>query len=177
MISPDPVRAAAAYQAMLLEALGDDDPAEVQASTPALVRALLAEAGDDLRTPPEPGEWSVLECFGHMLDGELVMAGRYRYVLAQDEPQIVGYDQELWVERLRHGADDPADLLGLFEVLRHANVALWGRTTPVDRARVGVHNERGSESLDLMFRMLGGHDRVHLAQARAALAAVRADRA
>ena len=177
MISPDPVLAAAAYQAMLLEALGDDDPAEVQASTPAAVRALLSEAGHDLRTPPEPGEWSVLECVGHMVDGELVMAARYRWVLAQDEPQIVGYDQALWVERLRHGADDPADLLALFEALRQANVALWGRTTAVDRARIGIHLERGSESLDLMFRMLGGHDRVHLAQARAALAAVRGNRA
>ncbi len=64
MISPDPVREAAAYQAMLLGALGDDDPAKVQASTPATVRALLAEAGEDLRTPPEPGEWSVLQCVG-----------------------------------------------------------------------------------------------------------------
>ena len=93
MISPDPVREAAAYQAMLLGALGDDDPAQVQASTPAAVRALLAEAGGDLRTSPAPGEWSVLECFGHIVDAEVVMAGRYRWVLAQDEPQIVGYDQ------------------------------------------------------------------------------------
>lgn len=177
MIVPDPVRDAAAYQAMLLDALGDDDPAQVQASTPAAVRALLAEAGDDLRTPPKPGEWSVLECVGHILDGELIMAARYRWVLAEDEPQIVGYDQARWVEKLRHGTDDPADLVALFEPLRQSNVALWGRTTEVDRARIGVHNERGSESLDLMFRMLGGHDRVHLAQARAALAAVRASRA
>ncbi len=33
MTSPDPVREAAAYQALLLAALGEDDPAEVQAST------------------------------------------------------------------------------------------------------------------------------------------------
>jgi hypothetical protein len=176
MISPDPVREAAAYQAMLLGALGDDDPAQVQASTPAEVRALLAEAGGELRTSPAPGEWSALECFGHMVDAEVVMTGRYRWVLAQDEPQIVGYDQAVWVERLRHGTDDPADLLALFEPLRQANVALWGRTTPVDRERIGIHLERGSESLDLMFRMLGGHDRIHLAQARAALAAARAPR-
>jgi DinB family protein len=176
MNSPDPVQQAAAYQAMLLAALGDDDPAEVQATTPAAIRVLLAEAGADLRTQPSPGEWSVLECVGHILDGELVMAARYRWVLAEDVPQIVGYDQALWVERLRHGMDDPAELLALFEPLRQSNVALWGRTTTVDRARYGVHNERGSESLDLMFRMLGGHDRVHLAQARAALAAVRATR-
>ena len=42
---PDPVVEAAAYQASLLAALGDDDPAEVQAGTVAAIRALLAEAG------------------------------------------------------------------------------------------------------------------------------------
>jgi hypothetical protein len=175
MISPDPVREAAAYQALLLAALGDDDPALVQASTPAAVRALLAEAGEDVRSQPEPGEWSVLQCLGHMLDGELVVAGRYRWILAQDEPDIVGYDQALWVERL-HRADDPDELLALFEPLREANLALWGRTTPDERARIGIHRERGPESVELTFRLLGGHDRIHLAQARAALAAVRAAR-
>jgi hypothetical protein len=43
-----------------------------------------------------------------------------------------------------------------------------------DRARVGIHRERGRESFDLSFRMLAGHDRVHMAQARAALETVRA---
>ena len=52
--SPDPVTQAAAYQASLLAALGEDDPAEVQASTPAALRTLVADAGDDVRTPPEP---------------------------------------------------------------------------------------------------------------------------
>ena len=99
-----------------------------------------------------------------MLDGELVVAGRYRWILAQDEPDIVGYDQALWVERL-HRADDPDELLALFEPLRKANLALWGRTTPDERARIGIHRERGPESVELTFRLLGGHDRIHLAQA------------
>jgi hypothetical protein len=36
-----------------------------------------------------------------------------------------------------------------------------------------VHSERGNESFDLLFRMIAGHDRFHLAQARRALDAVR----
>ena len=36
---------AAAYQAVVAGALGDDDPAEAQATTPATIRALIAEAG------------------------------------------------------------------------------------------------------------------------------------
>jgi hypothetical protein len=170
MTAPDPISEAATYQAFLLAALGEDDPAEVQGATPAAVRALIAEAGDRLRVRPEPDEWSVLECLGHILDAEVVCSGRYRWIIAHDEPDIVGYDQDRWVERLRHGEDDPAALVALFEALRIANLALWVRATPAERARVGLHRERGPESLDLTFRMLAGHDRIHLEQARAALA-------
>ncbi len=111
MTSPDPVAQAAAYQASLLAELGDDDPAEVQAATPAAMRSLLAEAGPDVRTRPEPGEWSVLECLGHLTDGELVVSGRYRWIIAEETPRIVGYDQALWVDHLRHRDDDPDGLI------------------------------------------------------------------
>jgi hypothetical protein len=174
MAVPDPVTDAQAYQRSLLEALGGDDPADAQASTPAAVRALLAEAGDDLRTRPDPGEWSVLECVGHIVDGELVAAARCRWILAHDRPDLIGYDQALWVDRLRHREDDAEELVSLFEALRSANIALWRRSTADDRARVGIHRERGEESFDLLFRLLAGHDRVHLDQAHTALARVRA---
>lgn len=172
---PDPVAQAAAYQRMLLDALGADDPAEVQSHGPADARALVADAGADLRTRPAPREWSVLLCLAHLADAELVMAGRYRWVLAHDRPELIGYDQDLWVDNL-HGDDDPEDLLAQYAFLRAANVTLWRGSSEAQRARVGVHRERGPESFDLMFRMLAGHDRVHLDQARRALAAVRQGR-
>ena len=174
MTTPDPIAEAAAYQRHLLDALGDDDPAIAQASTPASARQLVADAGAHLRTVPEPGEWSVLECIGHIVDAELVVAGRFRWILAHDEPELIGYDQDLWVSALGHRDDDPATLLALFEALRAANLELWRRTPHADRARVGIHRERGRESFDLSFRMLAGHDRVHMAQARATLETVRA---
>jgi len=174
MTSPDPVRAAKAYQESLLAALGDDDPAAAQATTPARIRRLIEAAGDDIRLRPEAREWSVLECNGHVADGEIVMSSRYRFVLAQDEPEIVGYDQDLWVDGLRHNEDDPTELLETFEAARRANIGLWRRSSPEQRSRVGIHQERGRESFDLMFRMLAGHDRVHLDQADRALEAVRA---
>jgi hypothetical protein len=173
MTSPDPITEAAAYQASLLAALDRDDPAAAQASTPSAIRELLAAAGADLRTRPGPGDWSVLECLGHILDAEVVSTGRYRWILAHDEPDLIGYDQDMWVARLRHRDDDPDAVVDLFEALRRANLALWARAEPADLGRVGVHRERGRESYDLTFRLIAGHDRVHLGQARAALAAVR----
>ena len=174
---PDPVAEAAAYQASLLAALGDDDPAEVQAGTVTAIRPLLAEAGPDVRTPPKPGEWSVLECLGHLADGELVVSGRYRWIIAEDTPAIVGYDQALWVAHLRHRDDDPDELVAQLRCPPTARTWRSGSGSARSHgARIGMHSERGPESYDLTFRLAAGHDRIHLDQARRALAAVRAGR-
>ena len=42
--SPDPVSDSKAYQDLLVGLVGADDPAEVQAETPRLIRELLANA-------------------------------------------------------------------------------------------------------------------------------------
>ena len=171
--SPDPVSEPRAYQEHLLGLLGPDDPAEVQARGPEAWRRLIVEAGDHAAVRPEPSEWSVVECLGHAVDAELVSAARYRWILAHDEPPLIGYDQDLWVDRLhasRH--DDPDELLALLEPLRRANLDLWRRSSDEERARVGIHAERGPESFDLLFRMIAGHDRFHLAQGARALDAV-----
>ena len=167
----DPVNAPEAYRQSLLAALGEDDPAVVQAATPGLLRALVREAGDALQVPPEPGEWSVAGCLAHLVDGELIISARSRWILAEDVPDIVGYDQALWVSRLDQEREDPEVLLAVFEALRRWNLQLWARTPVEDRSRIGRHRERGPESYELTFRLAAGHDRVHLDQARRALEA------
>jgi len=170
--SPDPVAEAAEYQRYLTGLVGDDDPAEVQAGSAAAWREVIQRAGARVAERPEPDEWSVLECLGHVTDSEVVVASRYRWIVAQDEPPLVGYDQDLWVDRLHHNEDDPDVLLESFEALRRANLALWARSTEQERARVGLHSERGRESFDLTFNLAAGHDRFHLDQASRALAAL-----
>ena len=60
--SPDPISDPKAYQDLLVSLVGPDDPAEIQAAAPQLIRELVAEAGPDLDRRPEAEEWSVLEC-------------------------------------------------------------------------------------------------------------------
>lgn len=171
--SPDPVSEPSAYQEHLLGLLGDDDPAEAQGRGPGAWRRLVGGAGRHVAVRPEPAEWSVVECLGHAVDAELVSAARYRWILAHDEPPLIGYDQDRWIDRLHAGRnEDPDDLLAVLEPLRRANIDLWRAASDEDRARVGIHAERGPESFDLLFRMLAGHDRFHLAQAARALDAV-----
>jgi len=171
--SPNPVSEPKAYQDYLLALLGDDDPAEAQAAAVEEWRRLLAGAGSKASVRPEPSEWSVIGCLAHAVDAEVVSAARYRWILAHDEPPLIGYDQDLWADTL-HGSDDedPEELLALLEPLRTANITLWARSSEKDRARVGIHAERGPESFDLLFRMIAGHDRFHQAQAGRALEAI-----
>ena len=169
----DPVAAATEYRETLLQLVGDRDPAEVIAGLPDSVEEVLQASGEHLRTRPAAGEWSVIELLGHLVDAELVVAARDRWILAQDEPPLMAYDQDLWVERLRHQDADPDELLALLRALIRSEVQLWNRTSHSDRARVGMHAERGPETYDVTFRMLAGHGLLHLAQMRRTLTQVR----
>ena len=170
---PGPVSEAEDYRRYLLRQLGSDDPETVQAETPAALRELIQGVPQELlKRRPAENEYSVLEIVGHITDAELVLSTRYRWVLAEDQPDLPGYDQDSWVRAIGHQESEPASLLTLFEALRAANLELWKRN-PGGRARAGTHRERGEESFELMFRLIAGHDGVHLAQARDTLAAAR----
>jgi hypothetical protein len=170
--SADPLAAPDAYRREILGWLGDDDPAVAASRTVERLRGVIAAAGSRLRERPAPGEWSVIECVGHLADAEMVASARLRWILAEDEPDIVGYDQDRWVDGLRHRDDDPEGLLALFDALRAANLRLWASTPSGAKGRIGRHRERGPESYELVFRMLAGHDRFHVAQAERALEAL-----
>jgi len=173
MRAADPIEDPHGYQEFVLSYLGDDDPAEVQGKTPAILRELAGRAGDEIRTRPAKGEWSVLECIGHITGAEIVSTARYRWIVAQDEPALVPYDQNLWVEQLRANDADPGEVLDLFDPLRRANLRMWARSSEQERARIGMHEERGPESFELCFRLIAGHDRVHAEQAARTLDAIR----
>jgi hypothetical protein len=126
-----------------------------------------------LRERPAPKEWSVRECVAHIVDAEMVVGGRYRWILAEETPEIMPYDQDLWVDHLHTRDDDPEALLAEWEPLRAANLALWRRSTPEQKERYGLHRERGPESYALTFTMLAGHDLFHIDQARKALEQLR----
>ncbi len=156
---------ASAYVSAILQLLGDRDPMEVLARTPdALVDAMQDVTEARVRQREAPGKWSIVHVLQHLADAELVWAYRVRMILAHERPAITGYDQDLFANRLRYDEADPAAALEQFRVLRRANLALLERMPAADRQRVGVHAERGEESVDRMVRLNAGHDLLHLRQ-------------
>lgn len=156
-----------AYIASILQALGPRDPLEVLAEMPgALRQAVAGLAPEQESTAERSGKWSVRQVVQHLADSELVGGFRFRMVLAHDAPELPGYDQDLWAERLRYQESDLASALDEFAMLRNANLRLFRRATPEDLRRVMRHSERGEESLGHLIKLYAGHDLVHLAQIR-----------
>ena len=156
---------AMAYVNAVLELVGDRDPVEVLRETPEALRvAIVGLPLDKLRQPEREGKWSIVHVLQHLADADIVWAWRMRLILAQDRPPLTGYDQDLWAERLHYGDTDPNEALELFDVLRRANLRLVSRATADDLARVGVHVERGDESLGHLRKLYAGHDLLHLRQ-------------
>jgi hypothetical protein len=171
--APSPVTEPDAYIASLLAALGSRDPLAVMAETADTLRRLTSGVSPDrLATPEAAGKWSLLHVIQHLADSEIVAAFRFRMVLAQDRPAIAGYDQDLWASRLRYSEVDLEEAIGQFAALRAANLRVLARTTPAERARVGIHAERGEESIEKMIRIYAGHDLVHCRQMSRIKAAV-----
>jgi hypothetical protein len=100
----------------------------------------------------------------HLADSDLVGGFRFRMVLAHDRPPLTGYDQDLWASRLGYRDVDVRDAFDQFSALRRANLRIWQRLSPADLASVGMHGERGEESLEHMRRLYAGHDILHLRQ-------------
>jgi hypothetical protein len=153
------------YTAAILDLLGARDPIDVLESTPDAVRSAIAGlSASRLSEPESPGKWSVGHVVQHLADSDLVWGYRVRLVLAQERPPLTGYDQDLWAERLHYDKLPIDEALDRFAVLRRSNLRLLANATPDDLHRVGVHAERGEESVSLMVRLYAGHDLLHVRQ-------------
>ena len=156
---------AQAYRDNLFRLLGDRDPLEVLAQTASVLSEIVhTHPVTVLRARPVEGQWTATEVIGHLVDGEWVYGYRARLILCEDDPEILGTNQDRWVARQELNDRDPSELVDTFRILRECNLAWWKLLSPADLSRSGHHNERGPESLAVMWRMLAGHDLSHLNQ-------------
>jgi hypothetical protein len=157
--------AAERYTRALLDLLGDRDPIAVQSELSTSVERAVAGLTDaQLRQPEKPGKWSLIEVVQHLADSEIVYGYRIRMILASDTPNIEGYDQDAWAQRLRYSETSLPDALAQIRVLRGRSLHLLRGLRPEEWDRAGMHSERGRESIRHITKLLAAHDLVHLRQ-------------
>ena len=137
-----------------------------------VVRALdgITEAELDFR--PGPGKWSPRDVVHHLADSEMTSAIRLRLLLAEDNPTIVGYDQEAFARELFY---DRAieDSLAAFRAARATTAAILERLTDEQFARTGTHTEVGQYGVERWLEIYAAHAHGHADQIRRARRAAR----
>ena len=150
---------------------------DAPALDPATVAALLGASLDAIRAEvaalpepllvwhPAPGEWSVKEVIGHLIEAERRgFAGRIRIILDAKDPALERWDQNAVARARGDDARDVGALLQELTVLREDGVALARRLGSGDLGRGGHHPTVGYLRVSDLLHEWIHHDRNHLKQ-------------
>lgn len=168
----------AKVSAEYLEALAGRDPLASLGKAARRLEKILRSPRATKRTldaRPAEDKWSVKEILAHLLDHEFVQGARWRMVGTMDHPPIQGYDQNAFVRGQALASTSAKSLVAAFAAARAANLALLERLGPEVWERVGLHSERGEESMADMTWRCAGHDRIHEQQIERTLELCAAD--
>ena len=166
----EPVTEFEKYRNEILGKLGNDDPVTVLSATLQEVTALVDnKSAEQLRRQPALGEWSAWEVLSHLADSEAVFGVRIRMVVTQDQPSLVGYDQDAWTARFASLDSEPQETVTRWQMLRRDNLRLYESLTGEEWDRVGLHSERGPQTVREIVALLAGHDPSHIEQIRRCL--------
>lgn len=121
-------------------------------------------AGAELDYAAEPGKWSIRQIVCHLADSELVGADRFRRVIAEDNPTLIGFDQDAWAVKLDYHKRKLSQAVESFRRVRAENYELLKDLTEETYTRTGNHNERGAISLADLLRIYAEHAENHAKQ-------------
>jgi uncharacterized damage-inducible protein DinB len=131
-----------------------------------LLGSIKGLSAQQLATRPAKDKWSIKEIITHLADCELVYGFRYRNILAQEAPELVAFDQELWAGNLNYHQRDLRSVLEMFKTVRQNNLNLMKLKPAKEWQRVGRHAEFGQLTFEQIVIHLTQHDLSHLEQIR-----------
>ncbi len=135
------------------------------ATTPPRWAALAGIEPDLLARRPAPGEWSAIECLGHVVDTEAAVF-LARVLAVREGRDFAAFDPDA------EGAPVARSLGALaadFATLRAASLEVLATLTDADLDRTARHAELGHVTLRELLNEWAAHDTMHLVQAERAL--------
>jgi hypothetical protein len=139
----------------------------------ALAAAVAGLSETELDHRPKDGGWTPREVIHHCADSEIMSAIRLRRLVAEDNPAIVGYDQELYSQRLYYDRRPVGPSLAAVSGAREATAAILDQLGEEQWARAGTHSELGPYSVDRWLEVYAAHCDDHANQIRRAVAEAR----
>jgi hypothetical protein len=112
----------------------------------------------------------------HCADSETNAAARIRFLTAEPDPVIQGYNEAEWARRFDYHTHPLEPALALVEAVRANTVALLRRMPEDAWQRVGRHTESGRYAAEDWLSIYAEHLEIHARQIEANVAAWRAAR-
>jgi DinB superfamily len=108
------------------------------------IRGLTRE---DLLCPPDPewnvGKWTMQQVVIHCVDSDLVSADRLKRMIAEDNPTLIGYDENKFAANLFYNDQSADQAIALLDANRKLFTTVLRKLPEKAWSRKGTHNERG----------------------------------
>ncbi len=89
------------------------------------------------------GRWSIQQVVLHLMDDELIWSSRMKLMLAEDNPEIVGFDESKFATKLFYDQQDPQLAAQILDLNRRHLAPLFRKLPEEAFARTGRHNDLG----------------------------------
>jgi len=129
-----------------------------------LTDALATVPAEAIQWRPGPGKWSAHEVIVHCADSETNSHMRIRYLVAETNTTIVGYDEAHWANVMDYHAHPLPLALATIAAVRANTVPLLCRMTAKDWARMGRHTQSGVYGAEDWLRTYAEHLETHTRQ-------------
>lgn len=104
-------------------------------------------SNEELLQCPGPGEWSSIDVLLHILDADLAFTDRMKRVISEEKPTLIKFDETLYRKRLNYKPETIETAIRLFESNREMTFFHLKILSPEDFSRIGIHNQRGEQTL------------------------------
>jgi hypothetical protein len=113
-------------------------------------KAALAIRGltrEDLLCSPDPkadvGLWSIQQVVIHLMDSDLVSIDRLKRMIAEENPTLIGYDENKFTQHLFYDEQSAEDAAKVIDLSRLNFARVLKKLSPAAFDRAGEHTERG----------------------------------
>ena len=103
-----------------------------------------------------PGKWTLKEVVSHVIDAERVFGYRALRIARADQTPLPGFDENSWVPNSGAKQRTLRDLVGEFQAVRGATVALFRHLPPDALTRTGTANNN-PVSVRALAWIVAGH--------------------
>jgi hypothetical protein len=135
-------------------------------ATPETLTGLLAGVSESQARSATGGDenWSVVEIICHLRDAEEISLQRTLAMRDQNNPLIIGYDQEALARERKYHETDLRSALAGFLAFRQRHLEVLAGLIPEQWDRSGRHNEFGDINIFAFAIHKVSHDAIHCAQ-------------